>query len=74
MTNYEMSRLKQTLRLKQKGRREQKGMGRMKNETLLASSNEITRCHPGEQARGMAERASTNVRSDLSGNKEQHYW
>lgn len=64
-----MGRLKQTLRLKEESKREWE---KIKNETLLASLNEITWCHTGEQAKEMTEQASTEEEADLSGNKEQH--
>lgn len=73
IANCEMHRLKQTLWLiEEDGKREGE---KIKNKALLTRLiNEITLCCPGGEARGMAQRASTDKAVDLSGNKEPCRW
>lgn len=73
MANCAMHRQKQTLWLIQENSK-RKGE-KIKNKALLTRlMNEITLCHPGEEARGMAQRVSTDETVDLSGNKEPRHW
>lgn len=68
----EMHRLKQTLWLIEDSKREAE---KIKSKGLLTRLiNEITLCCLGAEARGMAQRASTDETVDLSGNKEPSHW